>query len=151
MDQHLIAANLPLSIILRTLRYIFNISAARPRVRARAVLTPEAAGVKKSARGVLALILADLARREHPNLRCAPRTSPRKDKSTAHRATHSPATARKGFTSQGGVYRRACEMLKSPAGRPRQRTIFLLIKFWGGGKKAGGVFSTGIFLGCKTV
>ncbi len=39
----------------------------RPRaeVRERTVLTPEAAGAKKSARGVLALLLVDLARGKH--------------------------------------------------------------------------------------
>ena len=66
--------------------------------RDRAVLTPEAAGIKKSARGAVALLLADLARREHRQPEMRPQTSPRKDKSTALRATHSPATATEGGT-----------------------------------------------------
>ena len=37
----------------------------RSRVRDRTMLTPEAAGIKKSARGSVALPLADLACREH--------------------------------------------------------------------------------------
>jgi hypothetical protein len=37
----------------------------RPKVRTRAVPTPEAAGRKKSALGAVALLLADLARQEH--------------------------------------------------------------------------------------
>ena len=36
-----------------------------PEVRDRTVLTPEAAGGKKSARGAVPLLLADLARRKH--------------------------------------------------------------------------------------
>ena len=68
------------------------------------MLTPEPVGIKKSARGVLVLILADIARREHRQPEMCPQTSPRKDKSTAHRATHSPTTARKGGTQgKGGV------------------------------------------------
>ena len=62
----------------------------------RGVPTPEAAtGIKESAWGVVAPLLADLARRGHRHPEMRPQTSPRKDKSTAHRATHSPATARK--------------------------------------------------------
>lgn len=37
----------------------------RPEVRTQAVVTPEAAAIKKSARGVVALLLADIARRKH--------------------------------------------------------------------------------------
>ncbi|MGO9578657.1 MAG: hypothetical protein ACLP2P_04510 [Desulfobaccales bacterium] len=59
------------------------------------VLTPEAAGRKKSARGGVALLLAGLARREHRHPEMRPQDFPRKDKSTAHRATHSPTAARK--------------------------------------------------------
>ncbi len=59
------------------------------------MLTPEAAGIKKSARGAVALLLADLARQEHRQPKMHPQTSPRKDKSTVLRATHSPTTARK--------------------------------------------------------
>ena len=71
-----------------------------PRARNRALLTPEAVGK------AVALILADLARRvqRHPEMR--PQTSTRKDKSTVHRTTHSPATARKGVIPrevQGGT------------------------------------------------
>ena len=75
----------------------------RPEVRDRTVLTPEAAGIKESARGAVALLLADLARREHRQPEMRPQTSPRKDKSTALRATHSPATARKGGTQGEGT------------------------------------------------
>ena len=57
--------------------------------------------------GAAALTLAELAPGGTGNLRCAPRPSPRKDKSTALRATHSPTTARKrspqGKGGQGGV------------------------------------------------
>ena len=59
------------------------------------VLTPEAAGGKKSARSAVALLLDELSRREHRHPEMRPQTSHRKDKSTAHRATHSAATARK--------------------------------------------------------
>ena len=55
-----------------------------PEVRDRTVLTPEAVG------NAVAFLLADLARREHRHPEMRPQTSPRKDKSTAHRATHSP-------------------------------------------------------------
>ena len=49
----------------------------RPEVRNRAALTPEAADVKKSAWGAVALLMADLARLEHRHpLKCAPTTSP---------------------------------------------------------------------------
>ena len=37
----------------------------RSRVRDRVVLIPEAVGIKKSARGVIPHLLADLARRKH--------------------------------------------------------------------------------------
>ncbi len=69
----------------------------------RVVPTPEAAtGIKESAWGPIALLLAELARREHRHPEMRPQTSPRKDKSTAHRATHSPTTARKRGTPKGG-------------------------------------------------
>jgi hypothetical protein len=49
----------------------------RPRseVRDRAVLTPGAAGIKKSARVSVALLLAELARREHRHPEMRPQTS----------------------------------------------------------------------------
>ena len=68
----------------------------RPEVRDRVVLTPKAVGIKKSARGAVALLLADLARREHRHPQMPPQPSLRKDKSTVLRATHRPTTARKG-------------------------------------------------------
>jgi len=78
-------------------------------VRDRAVLAPEAAGGKKSARGVVPLLLADLARREHRHSEMRPQTSTKQGKSTALRATHSPTTARKrspqGYGEGGGKRR----------------------------------------------
>jgi len=44
---------------------MFNIITARRRVRDRTVLTPEAAGRKKSAPGGVALPLTDLTRLKH--------------------------------------------------------------------------------------
>jgi hypothetical protein len=76
------------------------------------MLTPGAISIKKSAR-VVALLLANTARREHQYPPKPPQPSLRKDKSTALRATHSPATPRKGPTPRG-KYRVACKMLKSP-------------------------------------
>jgi len=75
----------------------------RPEAQGRAVLTPEAASMKKFARGSVALLLADFARRERRHPEMGPQTSPRKDKSTAHRATHSPTTARKRGTQGEGA------------------------------------------------
>lgn len=95
----------------------------RPRsgVWDRVVLTPEAASIEESARGDVALLLADLACREHRHPEMRPQTSPRKDKSTAHRATHSPTTARKGapmgkFT--GGPVKCLNRPQEGPANRP---------------------------------
>jgi len=49
-------------------------------------------------KGCCRLSLADLARREHRHPHLPHQPSLRKDKSTAHRATHRPTTARKGPT-----------------------------------------------------
>ena len=58
-------------------------------------------GIKKSPHGAVAPLLADLAHREHRHAEMRPRAPPRKDKSTALRATHSPATGHKEGTSWG--------------------------------------------------
>ena len=63
----------------------------RPRARDRELQTPEAVG------NAVALLLADLSRREHLHQN-APLNLPRKDQSTALRATHSAATATEGGT-----------------------------------------------------
>jgi hypothetical protein len=55
-------------------------------------------GIQKSARGPSPLLLADLACWEHREPEMHPKTSLRKDKSTALMATHSPTTPRKGGT-----------------------------------------------------
>jgi len=108
----------------------------KARGRDRVGLTPEMAGIKKSARGAVALLLANFAHREHRHRQMPPQPSPRKDKSTAHRATHRPTTAPKGDTQGKGV-RGACKMLKlalkaSPSG------YISLIKFLGLGPIMGG-------------
>ncbi len=102
------------------------------------MLTPEAASIEESARDDVALLLADLARREHRHPEMRPQTSLRKDKSTAHRATHSPATARKGAikAEMGGAVKCLNRRRKAPPA-----CYILLIKFlgqthnWGGLKK----------------
>ena len=111
----------------------------RPEVRDRVVLTPEAAGIKKSARGAVALLLADLARREHRHPEMRPQTSPRKDKSTALRATHSPTTARKGDI-QGKGSGAPVKCLNRPLKAPPPGHI-LLIKFLAWVPSWGGLFS----------
>lgn len=68
----------------------------RSRVRDRAVLTQEAASMKNFARGSVALLLADLAHREHRHPEMRPQTSTKQGKSNALRATHSPTTATEG-------------------------------------------------------
>lgn len=71
-------------------------------MRDRVVLTPEAAGIKKSAWGVVPLLLADLARREHRHLKTQPMLplkSNHKDAYTHHhgpQAGHPRPMARKG-------------------------------------------------------
>lgn len=71
-------------------------------------------------------------RRPYPSRPCPPRAPapqkppqpyPRKDKSTALRATHSPATTRKGDIPRERV-RGACEMFKSPQEGPASRLYF---------------------------
>ena len=54
--------------------------------------------IKKSARAVIALFLAELARRKHLQPEMRPKTSTKQGISTAPRATHSRATGRKGGT-----------------------------------------------------
>jgi len=69
----------------------------RPRARDRELQTPEAVG------NAVALLLADLSRREHLHQN-APLNLPRKDQSTALRATHSAATATEGGTPRGKAW-----------------------------------------------
>jgi hypothetical protein len=54
------------------------------------VLTPEAVGGKESARGAIAPLLAELARREHRHAEMRPKTSTKQGKSTALGAAPTP-------------------------------------------------------------
>jgi hypothetical protein len=73
--------------------------------------------------------LADIARRGHQHPQEPPQPSRWEDKSTVLSATQRTTSARKRSIQEGGTpFRGACEMLKSPAGRPPPGHI-LLIKF----------------------
>jgi len=102
-----------------------------PEVRDRAVLAPEAAGGKKSARGVVPLLLADLARREHRQPEMRPQTSTKQGKSTAHRATHSPTTGRKGGTKVRSRWGKRCSPQGPGIGESRVRSRW---RVWLGGR-----------------
>jgi hypothetical protein len=58
---------------------------------------------EKSARDAIALLLSDIARRGHRHPEMRARTSPRKDKSTALRATHSPEEEDVGVSPGDGL------------------------------------------------
>jgi hypothetical protein len=92
---------------------------------------------EESARGDVALLLADLARREDRHPEMHPQTSTRKDKSMAHRATHSPTTARKGGT-HGQVTRRSVKCLNRPQEGPANRPYFAYKIFRHGSHNPGG-------------
>ncbi len=116
----------------------------RPEVSDRAVLTPGAAGIKKSARGSVALLLADLAHPRHRQPERSAKPFPWKDKSTALRATHSPIAATEGG-SQGKAWvtlpprqGSAGTITRRPAAARYPGRIFGL-KFLGIGRQ--GVFS----------
>jgi len=121
----------------------------------RAVLTPGAAGGEKSARVPAFFSWLILPGGGIGNLRCAPQISPRKDKSTALRATHSPAKARKRSpkVKGPGVPRNHTQPPRRRHGpsptAPLLRPDFCFKNF--GDPEDRGVFFPGFFLGCKTV
>jgi len=116
-----------------------------------------AAGIKKSQHGApFSWPTSPHMCHRHPDLR--PKTSPRKDKSAAHRAAHSLATATEGGyprgkawvtlpsgqASAGTIPSRPDAATAPVQRRPQPRPDFLVIKIFLGGGKAEGSFSAGV-------
>ena len=104
----------------------------------RAVLTPDMAGIEKSARRTIAMLPADPARREqrHPHLPQQP--SLRKDKSTALRATTDPPRPAKVTSKGKSAVHMKC--LNRPLKAPPTGHSLLIKIFGPGSHQQGGNF-----------
>ena len=115
-------------------------------------------GIQKSPHGAIALLLADLGRREHRQPEMRPKPSTTQGRSTALRAATAPPRPAKGapkgkvmgnLATRPGVRRNHPRRRYSPSPTAfATQAGFLVLKFLGE-KKTGGVFSTGISPGRK--